>query len=30
MRFAKKVKELKNKEKNKGKLVLVRCGIFVQ
>ena len=29
MRFAKKVKELKNKEKNKGKLVLVRCGIFV-
>ena len=29
MRFAKKVKELKNKEENKGKLVLVRCGIFV-
>ena len=29
MRFAKKVKELKNEEENKGKIVLVRCGIFV-
>ena len=29
MRFVTKVKELKNKEENKGKLVLIRCGIFV-
>jgi len=29
MKFAKKVKELKSKEENKGKLVLIRCGIFV-
>ena len=28
MRFVTKVKELKNKEENKGKLVLIRCGIF--
>lgn len=28
MRFSKKVEEIKNKEENKGKIVLVRCGIF--
>ena len=29
MKFTQKVKELKNKEENKGKIVLIRCGIFV-
>ena len=29
MRFNQKVKELKKLEENKGKMVLVRCGIFV-
>ena len=29
MKFTKKVKELKIKEENKGKIVLIRCGIFV-
>ena len=29
MRFNQKVKELKKLEENKGKMVLIRCGIFV-
>ena len=29
MKFSKRIEELKNKEENKGKIVLVRCGIFV-
>lgn len=29
MKFSEKMEELKNKEENKGKIVLVRCGIFV-
>lgn len=29
MKFAKKVKELKSLKENKGKIVLIRCGIFV-
>lgn len=29
MRFNQKVKELKKLEENKGKMVLVRCGIFI-
>ena len=28
MKFSKRIEEIKNKEENKGKLVLVRCGIF--
>ena len=28
MKFSKKIEEIKNKEENKGKIVLVRCGIF--
>ena len=29
MKFSKKVEEIKNKEEYRGKIVLVRCGIFV-
>ena len=29
MKFSKRIEELKSKEENKGKIVLVRCGIFV-
>lgn len=29
MKFAKEIKEIKTKEENKGKIVLVRCGAFV-
>lgn len=29
MKFSKKMEEIKNREENKGKVVLVRCGIFV-
>ena len=29
MKFSKRIEELKNKEENKGKIVLVRCGIFI-
>ena len=28
MKFSKTVEEIKNKEENKGKIVLIRCGIF--
>ena len=28
MKFSKRIEEIKNKEENKGKIVLVRCGIF--
>ena len=28
MKFSKKIEEIKNREENKGKIVLVRCGIF--
>ena len=28
MRFARKFEEIKNQEENKGKIVLVRCGVF--
>ena len=29
MKFVQRVKELKSMEENKGKLVLIRCGIFI-
>lgn len=29
MKFSKRIEELKNKEENKGKIILVRCGIFI-
>ena len=29
MKFSKRIEEIKNKEENKGKIVLVRCGIFI-
>ena len=28
MKFSVKVEEIKNREENKGKIVLIRCGIF--
>ena len=28
MKFSKKFEEIKNREENKGKIVLIRCGIF--
>lgn len=28
MKFSKRIEEIKNKEENKGKIILVRCGIF--
>lgn len=28
MKFSEKIEEIKNKKENKGKIVLVRCGIF--
>ena len=28
MKFSKKIEEIKNREENRGKIVLVRCGIF--
>ena len=28
MKFSKQIEEIKNEEENKGKIVLIRCGIF--
>ena len=28
MKFSKRIEEIKNKEENTGKIVLIRCGIF--
>lgn len=29
MKFSEKMEELKNNKKNKGKIILVKCGIFI-
>ena len=29
MKFSKQIEEIKNREENKGKIVLIRCGIFL-
>lgn len=29
MKFSERIEEIKNMEENKGKIILVRCGIFV-